>query len=219
MVDRYAAIEGDLQKGRDRVEADAAEVIVVEFGGEINMDLVHAALTGVEEEWAKDGVASRRRSEVAEKAAIEGARAWYRRMDAADTKLCGDPEFARTWGIGSIAEIDVETLEDVTGFEADPGHAASSRIDMVPDPMPSMPARRWRRRRALAHDDDGGANPTPCRKHDHASGPTKAKKMKKTKKPIKQRCGDASIVGRPGLGRNIIISRVERCGPWEAQVR
>jgi len=108
-------------------------------------------------------------------------------MDAADTKLCGDPEFARTWGIGSIAEIDVETLEDVAGFEADPGHAASSRNDMIPDPMPIMPARRWRRRRAVAHDDDRGVNPTPCRKRDHhASGPTKAKKMKKMKKPIKQ---------------------------------
>ena len=39
----YAAIEGDLQKGRARVEADAAEVIVIEVGGEIpkGVDLVH----------------------------------------------------------------------------------------------------------------------------------------------------------------------------------
>jgi len=45
MVDRYAAIEGDLQKGRARVEADAAEVIVIEVGGEIpkGVDLVHTS--------------------------------------------------------------------------------------------------------------------------------------------------------------------------------
>ena len=135
-------------------------------------------------------------------------------MATTEKKVNGDPGFARSWGVGSVAEVNVETLELVASFEADPSPVESEMKYVIPDPRCPLCM--------VVAGVVGVPHMTmtvvliQARRHvgSVAVRLGRQRRRRRRRSPPKTG-GGANIVTGLSPGRRNMISQAARCGPWD----